>query len=180
MYGKRQGGLAGKARRAHHLDRFERWLGEELIEEFDNPAPVELGIERYIPVHHGAEVLSRVHFSSVSSVWEPSEQLDLPFTSDGGWEEQRSVATVAAKARPDVAWKPYDATRPVVAAAGRVERQAAKPTKASEVIIPSRRGQPAPPVTERSEFKLHRFLAGCLVGGSAAAALLLVWHVIIR
>jgi len=53
-------------------------------------------------------------------------------------------------------------------------------SKAAEAIIPSRRAAAsAEPAVEESGFSFGRFLAGCLLGGSAAAVILAFLYIII-
>ena len=137
--------LAGKARRTHQQNRFQKWINQEWMEETTSHAPSSPGTDRYIPVNYGSTLLKTVEFSAPETAVRPSIV---------------GKSTTVTTATPS--------------------KSVSTGTRAAEAIIPSRRAAAcAEPVVEEGGFSFGRFLAGCLLGGSAAAAILAVLYIII-
>ncbi len=164
-----KGGLAGKERKAHVMDRFERDVADQLIDEFEHAEELNSG-EHFIRVNHGSDLLNRISMDDSDFGSRPFSQLDLPFTKDRvettSMNEGRKEETL-----PDTAWKPFDTVEPFV---GKAESTQAvhevDDTPTAEVIIPRRyvtSGYTKP--ANDDPFSWYRFLSGCCLGTAAVA-----------
>jgi hypothetical protein len=164
MADRPNGGLSGKARRVHFRARCARKTADEWIEEYVCGPVVDVPAARAIPVRHRSARLAALTALKREPTIPRNAQLRLPFDTSPNDAKVKPMGAVLTT--PDVAWKP---TR-----RGPDDDPVKKPLEA-------RAGEPTPDVTssgEGQEFTMPRFLLGCLMGGAAAAAILLTFRMI--
>ncbi len=152
-----QGGLAGKARRAHHRSRAGRLCAQQQIADYldPNPEPAELRDSRPIPIGHRREFVASV---APEPVHRPDQQLELPLTR----------AEPIAEGTIRITRKPLPVSK--AGGAGGTNGQTVRQAAASRTR----------PTRSRETFSLWRFLGGCAMGSAAAAMILLIVQVTLR
>ncbi len=152
------GALTGKARRTRHRGRAARLYSQQLIDDYvdPDPGPSFIRLQRRIPIRHRSEFLSPAGDGTGDYI---DSQLELTFP-----EVQASTATE-----------------------GRTESSASSPTndhrsmpdgeRMSVAPLGSRPRDPAErtcPMDATEGLNLSGFACGCMVGGAAAAVVLLI------
>jgi hypothetical protein len=106
--------------------------------------------------------------------------LELPF-DDRAVEAVKPERFDDVLALPDVAWKPHadgwKAKDESVAALSGLDKEAGATNSAS---LENQFMDQEASTSEGEEFTLHRFLFGCLMGGAAAAAILLAFRIVLN
>ncbi len=158
------GGLAGQSRRVRHRNRADRLHTQHLIEEYlepeDEPA-------RDIPIRGRSDFLPTVAGGLVETMVESGAQMELPLE-----ETRDEPKTAAAEAAPTVAKseQSHDGGR-------HDPRQST--AKSDDTVRWGSQDVTAFSETRGSDFEVGKFLYGCLIGGSAAAFVLVVLQLVI-
>jgi hypothetical protein len=174
-------GLAGKERVAFKRARLARRAADEWIDEYGDSSAMTEMPDRFIPVRHRNPIMATLAVPQVEArVHTGGQQLQLPFDDRAvGAEKPKTFDEVLAL--PDMAWKPH--------AGGRTEKGEAvewlnrRGAEVGTIIDASaEKGsvERGASTSEGEEFTLHRFLAGCLMGGAAAAAILLAFRIVLN
>lgn len=177
----RYSGLAGKERVAFKRARFARRAADEWIDEYGDGATTTEVPDRFIPVRHRNPIMATLTVPQGKELVEATcEQLELPF-DDRAVEAEKPETFDDVLALPDVAWKPHAGGRKAkdesVAALNREDKEAGATNFAG---VENQSMEREASTSEREEFTLHRFLVGCLMGGAAAAAILLAFRIVLN
>ncbi|UCF33762.1 MAG: hypothetical protein JSV78_00325 [Phycisphaerales bacterium] len=174
-------GLAGKERVAFKRARFARRAADEWIDEYGDSATMTEVSDRFIPVRHRNPFMATLTVPQGKELVETTcEQLELPF-DDRAVEAEKPETFDDVLALPDVAWKPHadgwKAKDESVAVLSGEDKEAGVTNSAS---IENQSVEQGASASEGEEFTLHRFLFGCLMGGAAAAAILLAFRIVLN
>lgn len=179
------GGLTGKARRVHRLDRADRAFAERLIEEYLEPDDASARMDR-VPIRGRREFLPTLVAEVDMADNTTKSQLELPWderreeTPQRGGTTHRSVVwstdpkerSAVAQAKQHVQPKTMSSGTTTDSGVLRVARQSKVRMPLAWAREPERR-QPKP-------MNVRGFFAGCAIGGVAAALLLTVISVAVR
>ena len=151
------GGLAGKARRAHHRSRAARLCAQQQIADYldPKPEPADLRRSRPIPIGHRRQFVASV---APEPHQRAGQQLELPLTRT----EPVGEGTIR------ITRKPLTPARAGVASGK--SSQTGQQAAASQAV----------PTGSREPFSFWRFLGGCAMGSAAAAMILLIVQVTLR
>lgn len=174
-------GLAGKERVAFKRARFARRAADEWIDEYGDSATMTEVPDRFIPVRHGNPFMATLTVPQSEALIDATcEQLELPF-DDRAVEAEKPETFDEVLALPDVAWKPHadgwKAKDESVASLNREDKEAGA---TNDTSIENRSMERKASTSNGEEFTLHRFLVGCLMGGAAAAAILLAFRIVLN
>lgn len=163
-------GLSGRARKVHYRSRADREFAQQLIDDYYEPERHNGHRDHCVPIRGRSVFLPSVVSMIPGEGRHVETQLELPLT--GGDDDGRpyETSTTASSSKGDVAAAVVLEFRPEAAPAG--ERKPLGPAQcrgdAASVAVPKR-----PAMT------LRGFLVGCILGGSAAAALLLILRIML-
>ncbi len=162
------GGLAGQSRRVRYRNRADRLHTQHLIDEYLEPDEEP---DREIPIKGRSDFLPTVAGSAVEATEEAGMQLELPL--DAAVDEQRDEQRTSSVEDIPTCEEPEPA---------RSETRHDPRPHAEDKGDPVRWGSQditAFTETRRKDFEVGKFLYGCLIGGSAAAALLVVLQFVV-
>ena len=158
------GGLAGRARKIRDRNRAERLYARQLIAECLDPEPLDPRRERFIPIRRCSDFLPSVANVVLHQSTGKERQLDLPWATSERAESAGTSNGKGSRSR-DLTERVKDPVPP--------GEQRSAPTKPKDVRRAIAQEIFALNPRARRNFSIHGFLYGCLLGGGAAAVILL-------
>lgn len=165
MRNETYGGLAGQSRRVRYRNRADRLYTQQLIEEYLEP---EDETDREIPIKGRSDFLPTVAGGVVETTSESGTQLELPLAVRTN-EPRKEVAAVLPRVEQPA--KPEDGKSRDFLRATRKTADTERWASQDITAFSSTRG--------RGDFDIGKFLYGCLIGGGAAAVVLVVLQIVI-
>jgi hypothetical protein len=137
--------------------------------------------DRFIPVRHRNPFMATLTVPQGKELVEAAcEQLELPFAGRTV-EAEKAETFDEVLALPDVAWKPHaDGWKAKDESVVSLNREDEETGATNDASTEKQSIEREASTSDGEEFTLHRFLFGCLMGGAAAAAILLAFRIVLN
>lgn len=172
---KASGGLNGRARKAHRRNRATRFHHDEMVAEYFNDIEEGVMPQRQIPIRHKNEFLPSAHYVDPSTL-QAHQQMELPLETRSSMTKNKTTSKLIPHHQ---AIRFMKAQKAKSAAASSIshklkDAKAWQPVHLSPRILTNR----SPWRRRVASLSLGGFAYGCLLGGAAAAFMLMLINIV--